>query len=268
MQFNLFPNKPLVSIIIPAFNCDNFIAETIESCLQQTYSNIEVICVDDQSSDNTMGILNTLAQEYENVTAAQMPRNSKPAAVRNLAINMARGYFILPLDSDDLISPTYIEKAIDIFTENPSIAVVYCKARYFGNCNDDWELPPFNAIEIVEQNMVHCSAIYRKSDWEELGGYCEDLIYGREDWDFWLQFVKKEKFFYRIPEILFYYRQLPSSRSDFLGNMSEVKKTSKIIYRRNIELFIRNLEQNERLNLTKKIKMKLSKFFWQLITKK
>lgn len=266
---NITPSKtPLVSIVIPAFNCARFITETINSCLNQTLEEIEIVCVDDCSTDGTMEILNAHAQSNSKIRVHRMDTNSKPAAVRNKAISMARGKFILPLDSDDIISHDYIEKALNVFQNNPSIAVVYCKAKYFGDCVDDWDLPPYDSTEILTQNMVHCSAIYRKDDWKQVGGYCEQLIHGREDWDFWLQFVKRGKFFYRIPETLFYYRQLPKSRSSFLEDSEKVSKTSTIIYRRNVELFMKKFKQEGKLSFRMKAKMRLSKLVWQYLYSK
>ncbi len=256
-------NNPLVSIIIPAYNCEKFIEETVNSCLKQTYQNIEIICIDDCSSDDTFNVLKSLSISCQKLTVAQMPFNSKPAAVRNLAIKMSNGSYILPLDGDDLISPSYIARAITVFIENPSISVVYCKANYFGEKTGEWQLPPFDELEIIEKNMVHCSALYRKNDWLKLGGYCENLIHGREDWDFWLQFVKRKMFFYRIPEVLFFYRQLPKSRSSFLTDTEKVKNTSKLIYRRNVILHIRKMKREGSINSIKMCKMILSSFYWR-----
>ena len=246
-------NFRLVSVVIPAYNAASTIIETIDSVLKQSYDNIEIICVDDCSTDNTLDIISKHKQRnIKNrigIRVVSLEVNSKTAAARNAGIKEAEGYYILPLDADDLIDPHYVEKAVDILSCNPRIGVVYSKARYIGESNDDWYSPPYCPTRIVKRNMVHCSGLYKKIDWEKYGGYDERLLYGLEDWDFWLKFVEDNRFFYRIPEVLFLCRVQNSSRSSFVKDKQQLRESLKIIRKSHARLiFIRKLK---RLNAAK-----------------
>lgn len=207
-------SKPKVSIVIPVWNAEKYIAETLESALNQTFENIEIICIDDCSEDKSIEIIESfVGLGNGKLSLIRLEKNSKTSVARNVGIDAAKGEFILPLDADDLIDETYCEKALRVFSENPRVAVVYCKADRF-NDNDSWEwvLPPYSREVIKRDNVVFCSAFFRKSDWVRFGGYNENMNRGFEDWDFWLYFADSKLHFYRISEFLFHYRQVEQSR--------------------------------------------------------
>ena len=129
---------PIVSIIIPAYNSGNYLAETLGSVLSQTYSDWECIILDDGSTDNTFSI----AQEYskkDNRFYYFHQTNQGPAVARNNAIRRSIGEYILPLDADDLISNSYIEKASEYLTTHPEATLVYSKANFFGCENGEYD---------------------------------------------------------------------------------------------------------------------------------
>jgi glycosyltransferase involved in cell wall biosynthesis len=97
-------NQPLVSVIIPAYNAENFIAKTLESVLSQTYQNIEVLVVDDGSTDTTAEIVKSFVQKDSRVSLLQQS-NAGVAAARNLAIEKSKGEYIAPIDADDIWYP-------------------------------------------------------------------------------------------------------------------------------------------------------------------
>lgn len=199
-------NKPLVSIIIPIYNAEEYIDATLNSALSQTYSNIEIICIDDCSTDRSKEIVKKY--RAKNVKLIELKRNAKVSIARNKAIEQANGEIILPLDADDMIDHTYVAKAIHIFCTKPDISVVYSKCKQFNNKKEwVWNLRNYSPQHLLYENHVFCSAFFRKSDWEKYNGYNSNMIYGYEDWDFWLNFVEDKKKFYRIPEYLFFYRQ-------------------------------------------------------------
>ena len=205
----------LVSIIIPVYNAAQHIAETLDSALAQTYPHVEIICVDDCSTDDSCTIINSYIEDNPKarIQLIQLSQNVKTPTVRNTAIKSASGRYILPLDADDKIAPTYIEKAIHIFTQDNSISVVYSKARFFDAIDKSWPLPNYDSKLILQSNMVFCSAVFLKEDWAKYGGYKTNMNLGLEDWDFWLNFVADNKKFFRIEEELFFYRKTTSSRT-------------------------------------------------------
>lgn len=142
----------LVSVIMPCYNDGRYIKEAIDSLRRQTYSNFELIIVDDGSDDSeTVSILSTL---NDGKTTVLHTNHLRPAGARNYGIERARGKYILPLDSDDTIEPTYLEKAVNVLETQPDIGVVYCQADLFGEKSGRWELPDYSRRAMLLDNIV------------------------------------------------------------------------------------------------------------------
>lgn len=196
---------PKVSIVIPCYNQGQYIDETVNSCLAQTYDDIEIIIVNDGSTDEAT---NTLLSNYSRPkTKVINKENGGLAEARNTGIAAATGKYILPLDSDDKIAPTYIEKAVNVIENNTKIGIVYCLAEFFGAKQGIWPLKEYRFPDILSGNRIFCTALFHKSNWEKVGGYKKEMIYGLEDYEFWLSLIENGVEVYRIPEVLFYYRQ-------------------------------------------------------------
>src|SRR5215212_2053917 len=112
------PSNPLVSVIIPAFNCAGTIVTTIESVLKQSYNPIEIIVVDDGSTDNTATIVQSLAETHASISLIRKP-NEGVASARNAGIEAAQGDLIAPIDSDDLWHASKIAKQVQAFQQAP-----------------------------------------------------------------------------------------------------------------------------------------------------
>lgn len=201
----------LVSVIIPCFNQGRFLSETINSVLQSNYPSIELIIINDGSTDNTEQIGLSLENKHENVIYISQS-NSGPSIARNKGIEKASGKFILPLDADDLISSNYIAEAIKVLDSKPEVKVVYCKAEKFGAKNGPWKLKPFSRLNLATDNMIFVSGIYRKTDWKTIGGYADEMTWGYEDWEFWISMLKFEGEVVQLPFVGFHYRISPTSR--------------------------------------------------------
>ena len=111
-------NNPLVSVIVPCYKKVHFLPKTLNSILNQTYNNWECIIVDNGSPDNTVEVANFFASRDRRFKILSQ-ENQGLAMARNNGIAASRGYFILPLDSDDMIESTYLEKAVDYFKKRP-----------------------------------------------------------------------------------------------------------------------------------------------------
>lgn len=203
-------NNPLVSIIVPCYKQAEFLNEALQSVLEQTYQNWECIIVNDGSPDITYEI----AQEWlkkDSRFKYLYQENGGLSSARNLGIANAKGTFVLPLDADDKIANNYTSIAMQAFIENPKLKLVYCKAQKFGEVNDYWELPTYSVTSIANQNMIFCSAFYRKNDWQKVNGYDTNMLYGLEDWEFWIAILKNGGEVYCLPSICFFYRIKPNS---------------------------------------------------------
>jgi len=198
--------KPLISIIVPCYNQSLYMRDTLDCLKNQTYQNWECIIVNDGSTDNTLDI----AKEYitnDHRYILVDKANGGLADARNAGIRASHGRYILPLDSDDLIGPTYTGKAVAYLEQHPEIKLVYCRAKFFGDRNDEWILPAYNYDLLLYKNHIFCSCIYRRSDYDKTSGYNPNMLYGWEDWDFLLSLLEKNNKVYQIPEILFFYRK-------------------------------------------------------------
>jgi glycosyltransferase involved in cell wall biosynthesis len=205
-------DSPLVSIIMPCYNGEKYLSETLESVHKQTYENWECIIMDDGSTDNSKQVISEYQKKDKRYKYFYQP-NKGTSVARNNAIHESKGKYILPLDSDDKISPQYIEQAVSVLEKNNDIKLVYSKAMLFGILNGPWSLRPYSQKEMLIENMIFCSALFRRTDFDRTPGFSEDMRGGFEDWDFWLTFLSESDKVYQIPEVHFYYRIRDNSRN-------------------------------------------------------
>lgn len=193
----------LVSIVIPCYNYAEFLIEAIDSALDQTYSPIEIIFVNDGSTDNSM----ELSFRRDIIRIDQS--NQGVSAARNIGTIIAKGKWICCLDADDLLTPEYVSKCMRKSTHFDVIGTGY---EEFGDSETILILPEEPSFE--KQNKVHCSALYKKSMWEAIGGWNEDMKEGYEDWDFWYRASSNGFKIYNIQEPLLLYRKHGKTRND------------------------------------------------------
>jgi glycosyltransferase involved in cell wall biosynthesis len=195
-----------VSIVIPCFNHGEMLRETLESVERARNANLaEVIIVNDGSTDpTTCAYFEELSHSAYKVIH-QPNRGLGPA--RNTGIKAAQGEFILPLDSDNYIREPYLNSGVNVLLERPDVGVVYGDAEYFGERSGRWHVADFDLCRMVKMNYIDACALYRKSIWESLNGYDEDMPWmGWEDWDFWMRVAVSGWRFVRLDEIAFEYR--------------------------------------------------------------
>ncbi len=232
-----------VSIIMPCYNQGAFVKEAIESVLNQTYQNIEIVCVNDASSDDSAEIIQDICAKEQSIPLIFIDHteNKGVIATRNEAIDVATGEYILPLDADDTLEPTFVEKAVKILDENPDIGIVYCWANNFMKGMKSWisKWEDFDVNKEIYVNTIVNSSMYRKSDFIAVGGYKTYMNKGLEDWDLWLSFIEKGLKGYLIKEPLFNYRrQIPNSRS--IGVSKCIDELYYTILKHHTDLYINN----------------------------
>lgn len=217
-------NQPLISVIIPAYNAEEFIAQTIESVLSQTYQNIEILVVDDGSTDTTAEIVKSFAQKDKRITLLQQP-NAGVAVARNLAYLHSKGEYIAPIDADDIWYPQNLEKQVECLTKSESfVGVAYSWSL---DINEEGLLTGGFYNSTIE-GSVHDALVYkyfignasssliRRACFEKVGGYnCKfklENAQGCEDWELHLRIAQYYQFKV-VPEYLVGYRQIASSMS-------------------------------------------------------
>lgn len=202
---------PKISIIIPCYNHGQYLKEAIESVeLCEDNDLYEIIIMNDGSTDaDTIKILQGLTDEGYHVINQ---KNQGLGAARNNAIKVAKGEYILPLDSDNKIRPGYIYESIKILDGQPGIDVVYGDAQYFGEQSEIFKAGEFNLQKLMLGNFIDACAVFRKSAWERVGGYDERMpVMGYEDWDMWLNMSFNNFRFHYIDEVLYDYRVINNS---------------------------------------------------------
>jgi teichuronic acid biosynthesis glycosyltransferase TuaG len=207
--------KDLVSIITPSYNSARFVQDTLNSVLNQSYQNWEMIIVDDVSSDDSIEVIKKFTEKDNRIKLIQLENNSGAAVARNKAIEMAKGKYIAFLDSDDLWKPEKLEKQIQFMKDNNSL-LSYSNYTLIDEEGKDLNIikKPISKITYKEQlkeNQIGClTAIY---DQEKLGKIYMPLIRKRQDYGLWLNILKKIEHADKIDEVLAIYRIRKSSIS-------------------------------------------------------
>lgn len=232
----------LVSVIMPCYNDGIYIEEAIDSVKKQTYKNWEIIIIDDGSDDeNTINILDNINDKRITILHTE---HLRPAGARNYGIKHAHGTYILPVDSDDKIAPTYMEKAVREIESDDKIGVVYCEADLFGEKKGKWDLPKYSFETMLLDNVVFVTALFYREDWEKLGGFNTNMKAGMEDYDFWIGILSLGREIYQIPEILFHYRIKPVSRTTgFQSDCKQMQEVYRQIYDNHREFYLTNNEE-------------------------
>ena len=200
--------EPLISVVIPCFNQAQYLREAVESVVEQTYRNVEIIIVDDGSPDHTKQVVADLVVQYPKEKIKLLEQNNQGlSASRNNGIRMAGGEYILPLDADDKIKKPFLETCINKLRDNPEIQIVAVHLQEFGEssraiaCGD----PVLERVAVA--NQINYCSLFPKSLWQKVGGYKPSMRWGYEDWDFWISCLEAGAPIAVVPEPLFLYRK-------------------------------------------------------------
>jgi glycosyltransferase involved in cell wall biosynthesis len=216
--------QPLVSVVVAAFNAAGYIEETCLSVLRQTYAPLELIVVDDGSTDETAAIVSALAARDSRIRLIRQA-NRGVAAARNEGIARAAGEFIAPLDADDVWDPTKIARQVRRMTESgPDTGLTYCWWAWIDakgvllDRSPRWQVQGHVLKELVEVNFTGSASVplYRKSSVQAVGGYRVDLherrCQGCEDWDLAIRIAERHTVAV-VPAVLVGYRRHVASMS-------------------------------------------------------
>ncbi len=202
----------MVSVIIPVYNAAPFVAEAIKSVLASSYKELEVVCVDDGSTDQSLQVLQEMKKTDSRIHVIHQ-ENAGVCAARNVAIAASKGQYVLPLDADNQLLPQFIEQAVKVLEEQPEVKAVAPTAEFFGERQGIWQLPPFSMERLAHKNILDVCALYRRSDFDRTQGYCAEII-AREDWEFWIAMLKEGGQVVRLPEVGMRYRYTRGSKRD------------------------------------------------------
>lgn len=239
----------LVSIIVPCYKQAHYLNQALESVIIQSYTNWECIIVNDGSPDNTDQVAEQWCKKDKRFRYIYQ-ENGGLSSARNAGINVSKGEFILPLDSDDILHQNYLIKMVPALLEN-DIAIVSCYRKFFIDnvSNIVYEHKPIgNSVKnLLFENILMPSSLFRKKYWKEVGGYDEKMKNGFEDWEFWVAITKLGYKFKIIEEFLFYYRKAKKSmlidtlKYHRISNLEYVIKKHNDFYKENYDNTIKYL---------------------------
>ena len=201
----------LVSIVIPCYNPGRWLLEAVASARAQTYAQVEIVLVDDGTSQaDALDWVRTAATRVDRFL--RQTNRGLPAA-RNAGVRAASGRFVVPLDADDMIEPRYVAECMAAISAADA-AFVYSDCRVFGERHYLETLPEYNLYDLLDRNSLTYAALIRREGWELVGGCDESMRNGYEDWEFWLRLGAANRFGRRLPQPLFRYRRRKGSLYD------------------------------------------------------
>jgi len=198
---------PTVSVIIPCYGQAGYLGEAVASVVAQTFTDWEIVVVDDGSPDDT-------AEKAQRLVAAHPDRrirllrqvNQGLPSARNNGIAASTGRYILPLDADNLLMPEMLEKTVALLEAEPSVAIAYTDYERFGKESRRNDTGVWNIDALAFSNQLEACSLFRREVWGAVGGYNPNMRWGYEDWDFWIGAAEHGFVGKRIPEPLFRYR--------------------------------------------------------------
>lgn len=239
---------PKVSVIIPCYNPGIFLRDTIDSVLKQTYSDFEVIIVNDGSTDKTtLELLGSI--ENPKIKVINIP-NGGVVNARNTAVKNSSGELILNLDADDMIAADYMKEAVEYFDQNHDAVLVYCERESFGEGIEPTPLPPYDLKIMLQRCIVHSCAFFRRKDYDRTKGWNPEMEYYYEDWDFWLSLIELGGTVYCIPKPYYLYRVHLASRTQTRdwGIEKKLAVVTQRIYQNHLKLYADNFTNPITLN--------------------
>jgi glycosyltransferase involved in cell wall biosynthesis/GT2 family glycosyltransferase len=204
---------PGISIVIPVHDDARYLMDALVSVFDGDAGVVgfEVVVVDDGSTDPaTIAAIDAI--DWPRVTVIRQENRGLPGA-RNAGIRAARGAYVVPLDSDDMLGPSYLGAMLRALDAHPDAAFAHCWAHLFGDVERVWQTRPYNPYQLLLSNSVVGCVMMRRSAWEAVGGYDETMTRGNEDWELWVRFLEAGYGQVQLPEPHFHYRKHGTSMS-------------------------------------------------------
>lgn len=204
-----------ISIVMPAYCCERFIAKSIESVLNQTFRHFELIVIDDCSTDGTAEIIREYALKDSRIVYMCNEKNHGVARTRNKGIAKSKGEYIALLDSDDLWENTFLEKQMAL-AESTDADILYCSYAIIDESEQRIKKPFIvpertDFTHMLSSSVISCSAVLAKAALLKEHPFKPEIYH--EDYALWLELLSTPIVAVGNPEILSYYRQVQGSRS-------------------------------------------------------
>lgn len=220
--------SPKVSLILPVHNGASYLSDAIASVTEQSFTDYELICVDDASSDQSLAILTAAAVADPRIRVIHLDENVGLPAALNHGFSMARGSYFSWTSDDNLLRPTMLEKLVKTLDANPQYSIVHSDYSVINHEGNVIEFVSTSGDRgLLMGNHVGASFLYRREVDHELGGYDTEL-FGVEDFDFWLRASARFKFLH-LAEDLYLYRKHPRSLTNSRAAIIQTLTTNVIL---------------------------------------
>lgn len=226
---------PVLSVIMPCYNQAQYIEEAIESVINQSYRNWELIIIDDGSTDNSFEIAEKYASGDQRIKCLSQP-NGGPSKARNNGVKKSVGKYLMFFDSDDKLAPQYFDKGIDYMSSHPNCAVFYSRLKRFGKKNDELTIRFTSYQDHLCSSSLFPTCIIHRTDFERIGGFDEQMK-GYEDWEMFIRLLYHNDNVYQYPEIMFFYRWNMDEGSVNLQAIRRSKEIIEYIYNKNRAIY-------------------------------
>jgi teichuronic acid biosynthesis glycosyltransferase TuaG len=217
-------SKPVVSVVTPVYNAEDFLSETIESVLKQTFESFEHLLVDDCSTDSSANIVKEYAKKDSRVKYIKLPENSGAAVARNTGIEHAQGRYIAFIDSDDVWYPEKLTKQLQFMNDNNE-AFTYTKYEHMTEDGEIQGSPEFpeklSYSGLLKNTAIACSTVV--IDRQVIGDFRMPLVRKGQDTATWLKILRNHDYAYLVDEVLNQYRGREGSLSS--DRVSALKRT-------------------------------------------
>jgi glycosyltransferase involved in cell wall biosynthesis len=212
---------PLVSVIIPAFNSAQYMADAVESVFAQTYSEVECIVVDDGSTDRTNEILKELLKVHPGLKTARKT-NGGPSSARNMGLRESTGDFISFLDADDVLLPDKIERQVAFLDAHPDVGLVYGDSLIASETLRPVQMYTTEMPRDLEPIDALCyrnwfgvmDPLVRRAVTDRIGKFDEELA-GAEDWDYWIRSARVARISYLAGAVSLYRQHAGQAHHDY-----------------------------------------------------
>jgi len=228
--------NPRIAVIIPSFNRGSLLGETLQSVTSQTFQHWECVIVIG-GDDNAVDVAREWSAKDPRIKFIEQ-KTSGPSEARNIGIRATTAPYIFPLDDDDLIDPTFFDRALRILESDTQIKVVTSKVMQFGHVERELPLAPYSYANLLMRNCIICCCLYRREDFERVGGY-DVSFFVLEDWDFWISVLDGTSKVHRIDEYLYFYRRHASGSlvNSFVDSKKNYQDHIDRIYKKHIDKY-------------------------------
>ncbi len=239
MDKDLKTKEPLVSVIMAAKNVEKYISEAIDSVINQTYKNWELIIVDDGSNDTTLSIIHSYVKNDSRIKIICNEKSVGQAIARNTAVKNSSGDFLAILDADDIAMPDRITGQVHFLENNPNVSAIGGHAeiidengKSLGIKRKALNIDAIRFSLLLQNQFIHSAMMIRRDVFNKFGGYDNDFLYA-EDYDLWCRIIEKN-IILNINKVVSKYRIQP-------GSVTKMKDTQRIQLRNNMVVVFRNV---------------------------